>query len=394
MTHLGIIGNGIAATTAVREIRSKDSEATIEVFTDERHGHYPRPYLIDLIAGRRSIEDTIRYGQDWYNEQDAVLHKSMPVIEIEPKTKRVLTTSTDHTGFDSLLLAVGSIPFVPPFDGLWKRNVYVIRTLDDALDIKEATKSSGREIVVGGGILGIELAAAMKEIGGDPIVVTNIETLLPIQLDAAGSHVLLDHLRRLGIAVVRGFSCVGMAGDSSVTGVVADTGDKIDGDLVVIATGVRSNTQLAKNSGIAVKRGIDVNDYMETSAPGIFAAGDCCEWRDQWFGIIPWATATARVAAHNMLESGSDEFEGITPSNTLQVAGIDLSSIGLINPKSPEYESITAIDDEKGTYFKVVTKNHVAVGGIALGDRKVAMKIRGLVSRGVDVSEMKESVFE
>ena len=393
MSKFGIIGNGVAATTAVREIRKQSPKSRIEVFTDERHGYYPRPYLIDLIAGRRSVKETIRYDEDWYVEQDAVLRKSKPVIQVETGSKRVITTSTTHKGYDSLLIAVGCVPFVPPFEGLSKRNVHVIRTLDDALDIKEATKGSGREVVIGGGILGIELAAAMKEIGGDPIVVTNVDTLLPMQLDARGSSVLLAHLGRLGITVLRGFNCVKIDGESSATGILSGSGEKVAGDLVVIATGVRSNVQLAKNSGIATKRGIDVDDQMQTSAKGVFAAGDCCEWRDQWYGIIPWATATARVAASNMVEFGSDTFQGITPSNTLQVAGIDLTSVGITDPPSAEYETVVEADDDKGTYFKLVMKDHIAVGGIALGDRKVAMKVRGLVNRQADVSDVTDSVF-
>ena len=394
LKRIGIIGSGVAATTAVREIRSKDADVEIDVFTDERHAYYPRPNLIDLIAGRRTIKETIRYNLDWYEEQSTNLLRSKPVIQIDTDSKDVITTSTTHTNYDSILIAVGSIPFVPPFEGLSKRNVHVIRTLDDALDIKEAVKGTGREIIVGGGILGIELAAAIKELGGDPIIVTNINTLLPIQLDEGGSDILLQHLEKLGLTVLRGFSCVKISGKLAADGIVSDKGDKIEGDLVVIATGVRSNIQLAINSGIEVKKGIVADDYMQTSAPGIFAAGDCMEWRDQWFGIIPWATATSRVAASNMLDFGSAKFNGITSSNTLQVAGVDLSSIGIIHPKSPDYESIVQRDAEKGTYFKAVVKDNIIVGAICLGDRKIALKLRGLVNKKTDVSGMKQTLFD
>ena len=316
------------------------------------------------------------------------------MIQIDTATKTVITTSTTHSNYDSLLIAVGCIPFIPPFEGISKRNVHVLRTLDDALDIREAAKGSGREIIVGGGILGIELAAAIKTIGGDPIIVTNIDILLPQQLDEVGSQILLSHLEKMGLTVLRGFSCVKISGDYAADGIVSDKGDKIDGDLVVIATGVRSNIQIAKNSGIKVNHGIIGDDHMQTSAPGIFAAGDCMEWNGQWFGIIPWATATARVAAHNMLKFGSMKFEGITSSNTLQVAGIDLSSIGVINPKTPEYEILASVDGSNGTYYKAVVKDNIIVGAISLGNRKIAMKLRGLVNKKTDVTGMKQSIFE
>lgn len=394
MKRVGLIGNGVAATTAVREIRGKDADIQIDVFSDERYPYYPRPNLIDLVAGKRTVKETILYDLDWYEEQQANLLLSKPVIKIDTTSKTILTTSTTHTNYDSILIAVGCVPFVPPFEGLIKKNIHVIRTLDDALDVKEATKKSSREIVVGGGILGIELAAAMKAIGGDPIVVTNINTLLPMQLDAAGSEVLLQHLKNLEIDVVRGFSCVKISGNDAADGIVSDKGEKIEGDLVVIATGVRSNTNLAINSGISVKRGIVADDHMETSANGIFAAGDCMEWKNQWYGIIPWATATSRVAASNMLDFGSAEFEGIISSNTLQVVGIDLSSIGIIDPNSPDFELINSIDKKKGTYFKAVLKDNIIVGAISLGNRKIAMKLRGLVNKKTDVSKMKKSLFD
>jgi nitrite reductase (NADH) large subunit len=394
MVKLGIIGNGVAATSAIRDVRGKDSEVGIDVFTDERYAYYPKPNLIDLVAGRRTIKETIRYDLDWYEEQSANLFTSTPVVRIETQSKKVITDTSVYSDYDSLLIAVGCIPFIPPFKGLEKKNIHVIRTLDDAIEIKEAVKGTGREIIVGGGILGIELAAAIKKIGGDPIIVTNIQTLLPMQLDVAGSHILLRHLERLGLQVLLGFSCTTISGEEYVDGIISDKGDRVEGDLVVIATGVRSNTQIAKESGIAVNRGIIADDHMQTSVAGIFAAGDCMEWKNQWYGIIPWATATARIAAQNMLDFGSAQFEGIVSSNTLQVAGIDLSSMGEIDPSSPEYETLVSADEEKGTYFKAVLKDNVVVGAISLGNRKIALKLRGLITQKTDVSDIKRTIFE
>ncbi|MFW9833286.1 MAG: NAD(P)/FAD-dependent oxidoreductase [Candidatus Thorarchaeota archaeon] len=393
MTRIGIIGNGVAATTAVREIRKKDEDIEIDVFTDERHPYYPRPNLIDLVAKRRTIKETIRHDLNWYEENSANLYLSTPVFQIDTKEKRVISTGEDYGNYDSLLLAVGSRPFIPPFEGLHLKNVHVIRTLDDALDIREAVKGAGREIIIGGGILGIELAAAMKEVGGEPIVVDFAKRLLPIQLDDQGSKVLTKMIENKGIQVLFGYECKGITGDEAATGIISKQGDKIEGDLVVIATGVRSNTIIAKNSGIDYHHGITVDDHMQTSAKGVFAAGDCAEWNNQWFGIIPWATATSRIAAQNMLELGSVKFEGITPSNQLQVVGIDLTSIGEVHPDSPEYDSHVSVDMENGTYFKAVFKDDIVVGGIALGSRKVALKLRSLIMKGEKVEDH-GSVFD
>jgi len=384
----------VAATTAIREIRSLDKEVEIDVFTDERHPYYPRPNLIELVAKRKTIKETIRYDLDWYEENDVDLMLSTPIFQIDTKTKTVMSTSKDHGQYDKLLIAVGCRPFVPPFEGLHKNNVHVIRTLDDALDIREAVKGAGREIVIGGGILGIELAAAMKAVGGEPIVVSNEDRLLPLQLDDQGSRVLTKRLEKMGITVLFGYNCKAITGDEDAEGIVSTNGDSISGDLVVIATGVRSNTIIAKNSGIKYNKAIDVDQYMQTSVKDIFAAGDCVEYNGQWFGIIPWATATARVAAQNMLNFRSSTFEGITPSNQLQVAGIDLTSIGLIHPDSPDYETLVSIDEENGRYFKAVLKDDVLVGGIALGSRKIALNLRAHIVKGDSIKNIKQSLFD
>lgn len=394
MNKIGIIGNGVAATTAVREIRNKNQTIEIDVFTDERHPYYPRPNLIDLVANRRTIKETIRYDLDWYEKNDVNLFLSTPVFQIDTKRMAVISSSADFDSYDSLMIAVGCRPFIPPFEGLHKNNVYVIRTLDDALDIRKAVEGAGCEIVIGGGPLGIELAAAMKEIGGDPIVVTNEDRLLPLQLDVQGSKVLTKQIEKKGIQILFGFECRKISGDEDASGIISAQNDEIKGDLVIIATGVRSNTIIAKNSGIQYHHGITVDDYMQTSAKGVFAAGDCMEWNNEWYGIIPWATATSRVAAQNMIEFGSAKFNGITPSNQLQVAGIELTSIGIVNPGSPEFESIVSVDVESGIYHKAVLKDDVVVGGISLGNRKVALRLRSLIAKGDKVTEIKQSIFE
>lgn len=319
---------------------------------------------------------------------------STPVFQIDTETMSIISTSEDYGKYDKLLIAVGCRPFVPPFGGLHKNNVHVIRTLDDALDIREAVAGAGREIVVGGGILGIELAAAMKAVGGEPIVVDYADHLLPLQLDSQGSAVLTKQLEKMGIQVLFGFEGKEITGEEDATGFVSKQGDQIVGDLVVIATGVRSNTIIAKNSGIKFNKAIAVDEHMQTSAKGIFAAGDCAEYNGQWYGIIPWATSTARVAAQNMLEFGSSKFEGVTPSNQLQVAGIDLTSIGVIHPDSPDYETLVSIDMEKGKYFKAVLKDDILFGGIALGSRKIALKLRSHIVKGDNIADIKQSLFD
>jgi NAD(P)H-nitrite reductase large subunit len=151
---------------------------------------------------------------------------------------------------------------------------------------------------------------------------------------------------------------------------------------------------LAKSCGIECGRAVLVNEYLETSKPNIFAAGDCMEWNGISHGIIPVALETAKVAAQNMIKKESASYEGTVPSNTLQVAGIDLTSIGTFSPASQEYESIVSADEDEGTYFKVVVHNDIAVGGISLGSRKFALKLRGLIRNKDSISSIRNTIFD
>ncbi|NWF96471.1 MAG: NAD(P)/FAD-dependent oxidoreductase [Candidatus Thorarchaeota archaeon] len=394
MTRIGIMGNGVAAVTAIREIRKLESSVTIDVFSDEKYAYYPKPKLIEFIAGRIPQEKVIQYDVDWYRKQDISLHLDETVVRIELSSRSLLTRKSTHFSYDRLLVVPGSIPLVPPIHGTEKKNVYVLRTLDDAISIKEAIATARRAIVIGGGILGIELAAAMKARGRELVVINNIARLLPQQLDDGASSMLAERLKATGLELLLGFNCEQIIGHESVTGVMSSGGDKVKGDMVVIAAGVRPNKTVAQESGLLCGRGVKVDSTMKTSADGVYAAGDCIEWNGQTWGIIPAALETGRVAAQNIVQHGSAAFDGIVPSNTLQVAGIDLTSLGVINPLSTEYESIVSSDADAGTYFKAVLKDHVVVGGIALGDKKVALKLRQLVTSGTDVTDMRESIFE
>ncbi|RDE11446.1 MAG: hypothetical protein C4K47_09980 [Candidatus Thorarchaeota archaeon] len=391
---IGIIGNGVAAITATREIAHIDPSVKIEVFTDERHAYYPRPRLIDYIAGRVNEKDIIQYDQDWYEKQGAQLHLSEAAAKVDSQTRSIVTHSSTHSGFGAVLVGVGSYPFIPPIQGTDKRGVFVLRTLDDATIIRDSIRGAGQVVIVGGGILGVELAAAVREAGQEPVVVTNIDTLLPAQLDHNASGLLTKRLREMGIRVLMNYACKEITGGDRATGVVPTTGNSIAGDMIVVATGVKPNVELAKATGIGVGRGIIVDERMQTSVPRVFAAGDCIEWKGTYYGIIPVALESAKVAARNMLKPDSARYEGTIPSNTLQVAGIDLTSIGVFNPQTPEYESFVRTDAQRGTYLKVVTKDGTAVGGIAFGDRKFAVKLRGLVMNHKDLSRLKDAVFD
>ncbi|MHA1770711.1 MAG: NAD(P)/FAD-dependent oxidoreductase [Candidatus Thorarchaeota archaeon] len=384
--RVGIIGNGVSAVTAVRELLKIDSSVEIEIFSDEPHGYYIRPKLIEFLAGRLEREAIVQFGLEWYAQRGVAFHPSTHV-------ERVDSTLTIHTSegtvgqFDKILLATGSRPFIPPIPGTDKAGMFALRTLNDAIAIKNAVRPSSRVLIVGGGVLGIEIAAAVSNLGASPTVISNGSVLLPAQLDAPASALLVKRLDRMGISIVFDYRCAEILGSEKVTGVISTEGETIDGDIVIAATGIRPNLDVAKASGIPCGRGVTVDNQMQTSVKGVYASGDCSEWNGVCSGIIPSAIDTAKVAAHNMVSPGSRIYNGTIPTNTLKVAGIDLFSIGITSPTTDDYEIIDKTDTKQDRYYKIVLKDNVIVGAIVIGDRKVSQRIQRLVRSGEEVSD-------
>ncbi len=393
--RVAIVGNGVAAVTAIREARRIDPSIQIDVWSDERHPYYPRPRLIELIAGRITERDVIQYDEAWYHAQGVGLHLAEPVRSIDISSLTVKTGRGEYPGYDKILIACGSTPAIPPIAGIDGQGIYVIRTLDDALVIRDAINSTRRQIVLGGGILGIEIAAAMSARGGEPLVVSNITQLLPAQLDAAGSEVLIERLERMGVRVQLGYACDRIDAEDGTTRLISQQCGNLEGDMVVVSTGVRPNKALAEAAGIACGRGVRVDSYMMTSVRNIYAAGDCAEWNGVVWGIIPPAMDMSKIAAQNMIQHGSATYNGTVRSNTLQVAGIDLTSIGEISPppNATGYETVVQREPADGTYFKVVIKDNMIVGAIILGSRQVALRVRQLINNRTDVSSIRDSIF-
>lgn len=394
MKKLAIVGNGTAAITAVREFGRMETKVEIDVFSDEEYSYYPRPKIIDYLAGSVSEKDIIQYHPEWYQTHNAHLHLDEEVERLDCRAMRLKTASDTYYGYDRILIAVGSHPWVPPIHGVDKKNVHTLRTLGDAVRIRKAVEKTDRQIIIGGGILGIETAAALEEIGGNTLTISHIDTLLPKQLDSAASSILLKRLDNMGLDVLMGFQCVRIVGNDDEITLVSSRDNEVKGNMAILATGVRPNIELAKAAGLNCHHGIIVDPHMQTSENDIFAAGDCTEWQGVSWGIIPVALDTGKVAARNMVDLGSTHYSGTTPRNTLKVAGIDLTSVGIFKPKSPEYESVVQVDEDAGTYFKAVLKDHIVVGGIALGNRKVALKLQRLLSTRQKVDSSPSDIFD
>jgi nitrite reductase (NADH) large subunit len=277
--------------------------------------------------------------------------------------------------------------------GAEKKGVFVLRTLDDALAILEYLKDHPRVAVLGGGLLGLEIARALKARGASVTVNEFFDRLLPRQMDVRGAGILKTQIEKLGIEVRLGVATEEITGAGEAAGLKFKDGGEAAADMIVVAAGVKPNLSVAKEAGIVVDRGIVVNDLLETSRPGIFAAGDVAQHRDRVYGIIPASFDQARVAAFNML-SPVKTYGGTVTSNQLKVAGVLVTSVGLVNPEGEGFEVLVREAAETGIYKKIVIKNGTLAGAVWMGTRKGAAEITRLAASGKNIDKWKASLLE
>lgn len=357
-----IIGASAAGVSAAQEIlKSRKSEDQISIFTDESYPFYYRPRLIECLSGRVEVEDIIIHDKEWFKENKIDLHLNESINHIDPE-KKIIKSDIDSYDYDKLLLAHGSHCFVPPFSGLDLENIFTLRKAADLKKINSAAAKSEKVVVVGGGLLGLEMAYNFSQAGLETVVLEVAPYLLPMQLDKKGGKLLEKKLKEKNIKIVTDAKTKGFKGDKNVEKVILEN-QEIETDLVLISTGVRCNTKLIKNLAIEQNKGIIVNSKMETSAEDIYAAGDVAEHQGEVYGIWPPSLAQGRTAGQTMVGKEA-EFTTYIPSHKLKVADINVVSLGELN-KEGNYKEEILIDNE--SYVKLIKEKDKKIGVLIVG---------------------------
>lgn len=388
-----IVGNGLAGIISAKTLRELDKKVEIEVFAEEKYHYYPRPNLIEFLAGTIPFERMFAFPQEWYREQNINIRLEKPVMRIFPDSQEIEVEGRKREKYESLLLANGSFSFIPPFKGTGKKGIFALRTLDDAFELLEYLKNHQRVVVIGGGLLGLETARAMKSRGARVEVVEFFDRLLPRQLDIQGASLLKTQIENMGIKVHLGLATEEILGQDEARGLRFKGQKEIEADMAIIAAGVRPNIRLAKEAGLETDRGLVVDDYLQSSNPKIFGAGDVIQHRGRVYGIIPSSFNQARVVASNIL-SKKEKYEGTVPSNSLKVVGLDLTSVGLVNPEEGTCEEFRKEKKEEGIYKKVVIQKGVVIGAIWMGTKKGISEISRIISQKLNVEKHKISLLE
>ncbi|HEX6354228.1 nitrite reductase large subunit NirB [Actinophytocola sp.] len=395
--RLVVIGNGMAGARAVEEIleRGGGQRFDITMFGEEPYGNYNRILLSNVLSGVEDEAEIFLNSLAWYEENDIVLHAGMRVERIDRFAKRVHARNGTATPYDKLIIATGSQPYVPDIPGMHVRGrgfhqgVFRFRTIDDTRTMISYARDHERAVVIGGGLLGLEAARGLQGHGVKVTLVHAGSHLMNQQLDAQAGAILLRSVEKLGIEVVLNARTTAILGKDSVRGIALSDKREIPCDMVVVAAGIRANTQLAAISDLPVERGIVVDDQLRVmDEPDIYAVGECVQHRDQVYGLVAPLWEQARVLADHI--TGADPkaaYHGSRTATKLKVAGVDVASMGVQGPERDDDEFLVFAEPNRGVYKSVVVRENRLVGATLLGDvGKVAFLMQAF-DRGLPLPE-------
>ncbi|QGN55275.1 nitrite reductase large subunit NirB [Novosphingobium sp. Gsoil 351] len=387
--HLVVIGNGMAGCRAVEELLARDAARyRVTIFGAEPRVNYNRIMLSPVLAGEKSFAEIVINGQEWYDEHGIALIAGDPVASVDRVARTVTTRSGLTTGYDRLLIATGSDPFIIPVPGKDLPGVIGFRDMADVETMLEAADRGGCAVVIGGGLLGLEAAHGLSLRGMTVTVVHLMPTLMERQLDEAAGWLLKQALEARGQTILTGADTAEIVGSDRVEGVRLKDGTTIPADLVVMAVGIRPSVALARDAGLAIGRGIHVDDHMVTSDPAILAVGECVEHDGQVYGLVAPLWEMCRALADGLVEKPTG-YTGSVTSTKLKVSGIDVFSAGDFSGGDGA-EDIVLRDASRGIYKRVVVRHDKIVGAVLYGDTADGGWYFDLLKRGEDISGLRD----
>ena len=390
--HLVVVGNGMAGCRAVEEILARDPGTfRITIFGAEPRVNYNRIMLSPVLAGEKTFEDIIINGPEWYAENDIALISGDPVVSIDRAGKSVTARSGKTTGYDKLLIATGSDPFIIPVPGKDLPGVVTFRDLDDVDKMVAAAGLGGNAVVIGGGLLGLEAAHGLSLRGMQVTVLHLMPTLMERQLDEAAAWLLKTELERRGQTILTQADTAEIIGTDKVEGVRLKDGTEIPASIVVMAVGIRPSTTLAKEAGLAVGRGIQVDDHMVTSDADVLAVGECVEHDGQVYGLVAPLWDMCRSLADGLVGS-ENPYKGSVTSTKLKVSGIDLFSAGDFSG-GEGCEDIVLRDATRGVYKRVIVKQDRIVGAVLYGDTADGNWYFDLLKKAEDIADIRDALI-
>jgi nitrite reductase (NADH) large subunit len=387
--HLVVIGNGMAGCRAVEELLARDpNRYRVTIFGAEPRVNYNRIMLSPVLAGEKCFDDIVINDAGWYADNGIALIAGDPVVAIDRETRTVTTRGGTSENYDKLLIATGSDPFIIPVPGRDLPGVIAFRDMDDVDTMLAAANAGGDAVVIGGGLLGLEAAHGLSLRGMKVTVIHLMPTLMERQLDEAAGWLLKNALEARGQTILTGADTAEIVGEGKVEGVKLKDGTLIPASLVVMAVGIRPSVALARDAGLAVGRGIQVDDHMVTSDPAVLAVGECVEHNGQVYGLVAPLWDMCRSLADGLVEKHSG-YRGSVTSTKLKVSGIDVFSAGDFSG-GDGCEDIVLRDASRGVYKRVIVRDDRIVGAVLYGDTADGSWYFDLLKKQEDVSDLRD----
>ncbi|MBF9034290.1 FAD-dependent oxidoreductase [Rhodobacterales bacterium HKCCE2091] len=389
---LVVIGAGMASGRMLEHLFDADPGAyEVTLFNAEPRGNYNRIMLSPVLSGEKSYDEIVTHGPDWYEANGVTCRFGERVTAID-RDRKVVIAPNGEVPYDKLVIGTGSSAFIIPCPGHDLPGVVAFRDLEDTGAMMEASGTPGaRAVVIGGGLLGLEAAAALRLRGMDVTVLHIAGHLMERQLDESAGYLLQKDLEKRGITVLTQASTKAIEGEGRVERVVLEDGTVLPCDIVVMAVGIRPAVTLAKDAGLEMGRAIKVDAAMRTSDPSVFAVGECVEFEGNLFGLVAPLYDQAKVLAKTLLDE-EETFQVKELSTKLKVTGCDLFSAGDF-AEGEGREDIVLRDPGRGVYKRLVLEGDRLVGAVFYGDTGDSNWFFDLIRSGEDVSEMRESLI-
>ncbi|WP_276482922.1 nitrate reductase [Paraflavitalea pollutisoli] len=383
-----VIGAGAGACGFVRSYRALNTDDEIVIFSKENYPFYNRVMLPDYISGTQEWHQLVKMTDQEEYDYNITLHRGTSV-EVVDRTAKTVTDSQGqvHT-YDLLIMATGSraamLRDVPSLPG-----IFTMRSRVDADQFKNHVQAgNGKVVIVGGGLLGIELAASLREVNVEVVVIQRISRLMDRQLDPLGSQLLHEELADKGIELYYNDEIERFLGTQQIEGIRLKSGLMIQCQAIVMAIGTVPNIELARATGLDCKRGVVVDEYLRTNDASVFAIGEIAEFKGFLYGITAAAEQQAEIVARYLAGDIAHYYEGSLLMNILKMHGTDLCSLGLAeSPADPAYEEVVFIDKAKRYYKKCIIHNDRLVGAILIGDKSEFLEFRDLIQNKMELSD-------
>lgn len=391
-----VIGHGMVGHKLIESLVDQ-ADVELTIIAEEPRPAYDRVHLTEYFSGK-SADDLLLARHDFADAYGIALHLNTKATSIDTTNKTVTTADGRQLDYDKLVLATGSYPFVPPLPGKERDNCFVYRTIEDMDAMRKASLSAKTGVVIGGGLLGLEAAKALKDLGLQTHVVEFAPRLMAVQIDDGGGKVLRKKIEALGVGVHTQKATTEIVdGDHAFHKMNFADGSFLETDMIVFSAGIRPRDELARQAGLAVgeRGGIVINDYCQTSEHDVYAIGECALWQNKIFGLVAPGYDMARVAADHILDQPSKTFAGADMSTKLKLMGVDVASIGDAHAMTPDSLSYQFCDETRQVYKKLVVNKDKTrlLGAVLVGDATEYGDLLQMMLNSMDLPEQPEALI-